>query len=118
MAGTGSERPAVRAGNPGGAVSCDAKCDAISADRVGLLARAVMLVAGLKIPESAREAVLARVIADRTAHRGAASPGQGSFSPQRREGEPDGGQGCAEPVGGGAFLLRYRLLGCTLSAAR
>ena len=44
--------------------SCDAKCDAISADRVELLARAVILVAGMAIPETAREAVLARVVAD------------------------------------------------------
>jgi hypothetical protein len=46
---------------------CDAKCDAISADRVELLARAVILVAGMAIPETAREAVLARVVADLTA---------------------------------------------------
>ena len=48
--------------------SCDAKCDAISADRVELLARAVILVAGMAIPEAAREAVLARVVADLTAN--------------------------------------------------
>ncbi len=45
---------------------CDAKCDAISADRIELLARAVVLVAGMGIPEAAREAVLARVTADLT----------------------------------------------------
>jgi hypothetical protein len=43
---------------------CDAKCDAISADRIELLARAVVLVAGMRIPEAAREAVLARVTAE------------------------------------------------------
>jgi hypothetical protein len=43
---------------------CDAKCDAISADRIELLARAVVLVAGMRIPESAMEAVLARVTAE------------------------------------------------------
>ena len=48
--------------------SCDAKCDAISADRVELLARAVILVAGMAIPEAAREAVLGRVVADLTAN--------------------------------------------------
>lgn len=48
--------------------SCDAKCDAISADRVELLARAVILLAGMAIPEAAREAVLARVVADLTAN--------------------------------------------------
>ena len=42
---------------------CDAECDAISADRIELLARAVVLVAGIKIPEAAREAVLARLTA-------------------------------------------------------
>ena len=43
---------------------CDAKCDAISADRIELLAHAVVLVAGMRIPEAAREAVLARVTAE------------------------------------------------------
>ena len=47
--------------------SCDAKCDAISADRVELLARAVILVAGMAIPDTAREAVLGRVVADLSA---------------------------------------------------
>ena len=64
MAGAGHEQPASCAGKQGVAVSCDAKCDAISADRVELLARAVILVAGMAIPETAREAVLARVVAD------------------------------------------------------
>jgi hypothetical protein len=41
---------------------CDAKCDAIPADRVDLLARAVLLVAGMAIPEAEREAVLRRVV--------------------------------------------------------
>ena len=43
---------------------CDAKCDAISADRIELLARAVVLVAGMRIPEAAREVVLTRVTAE------------------------------------------------------
>jgi hypothetical protein len=34
------------------------------ADRIELLARAVVLVAGMRIPEAAREAVLARVTAE------------------------------------------------------
>lgn len=46
--------------------SCDAKCDAISSDRGDLLARAVVLVAGMAIPEAVREAVLARVVTDLT----------------------------------------------------
>jgi hypothetical protein len=44
---TGRKQPVFRAGNPGGVVSCDAKCVAISADRVELLARSVALVAGM-----------------------------------------------------------------------
>lgn len=64
MGSTGREQPARRPGNPSAAVSCDAKCDAISPDQVELLARAVVLVAGMDIPESAREAVLTRVTAD------------------------------------------------------
>jgi len=43
---------------------CDAKCDAISADRAELLARAILLVAGMAIPESERAEVLARVVAE------------------------------------------------------
>lgn len=64
MGSTGREQPARGSGNPAAAVSCDAKCDAILPDQVELLARAVMLVAGMTIPESARAAVLARVVAD------------------------------------------------------
>ena len=45
---------------------CDAECDAILGDREEVLARAVVLVAGMNIPEAAREAVLARVVADLT----------------------------------------------------
>ncbi len=64
MAGVGREQPASRAGNPRVGSACDAKCDAIPAARVELLARAVILVAGMAIPEAAREVVLAKVIAD------------------------------------------------------
>ena len=48
------------------AFSCDAKCDAFSADRIELLTRAVILVAGMNLAEVERAAVLARVIADLT----------------------------------------------------
>jgi hypothetical protein len=41
---------------------CDAKCDAILPDRIDLLARAVILVAGMAIPDDQREAVLRRVV--------------------------------------------------------
>ena len=55
-----------RSENQGVASRCDAKCDAISANRVELLTRAVILVAGMNLAEAERAAVLARVIADLT----------------------------------------------------
>ena len=64
VAGTGTEQTRFHAGNRRGASGCDAKCDAISGDRIELLARAVVLVAGMRIPEAAREAVLTRVTAE------------------------------------------------------
>ena len=63
---TGLEQPAFRAGNTAVVISCDAKCDAISANRIELLTRAVILVAGMNLAEAERAAVLARVIADLT----------------------------------------------------
>jgi hypothetical protein len=63
VAGTGTEQTRFHSGKQRVASCCDAKCDAISADRIELLARAVVLVAGMNIPEAAREAVLARVVA-------------------------------------------------------
>jgi len=60
VAGTGFEQPRFHSGKQGVASSCDA----ISTDRIELLARAVVLVAGMRIPETAREAVLARVMAE------------------------------------------------------
>ena len=55
MGSTGREQPASHSGNLGAPLSCDAKCDAISADRVELLARAVTLVAASqrKVPAAA-----------------------------------------------------------------
>jgi hypothetical protein len=64
MAGTGTEQTRFHSGNRRVASGCDAKCDAFSPDRIELLARAVVLVAGMRIPEAAREAVLARVTAE------------------------------------------------------
>ena len=64
VAGTGTEQTRFHSGNRRVASKCDAKCDAISGDRIELLARAVVLVAGMRIPETAREAVLARVTAE------------------------------------------------------
>ena len=63
---TGLEQPAFLAGSTAVAISCDAKCDAISANRIELLTRAVILVAGMNLAEAERAAVLARVIADLT----------------------------------------------------
>jgi hypothetical protein len=63
---TGLEQPAFRAGNTAVVISCDAKCDVISANRIELLTRAVILVAGMNLAEAERAAVLARVIADLT----------------------------------------------------
>ena len=39
-------------------------CDAISLDQAELLARAVLLVAGMEISDPDRAAILARVVAD------------------------------------------------------
>ena len=66
VAGTGTEQTRFRSGNQGGVIPCDAKCDAISANRIELLTRAVILVAGMNLAEAERAAVLARVIADLT----------------------------------------------------
>ena len=65
VAGTGPEQTWFRSGKQGVESKCDAECDAISSDRIELLARAVVLVADMWIPEAAREAVLARLTADR-----------------------------------------------------
>ena len=61
MAGTGSERKGFSSGKTEVADSCNAKCDAISPDRIEFLARAVALVAAMAIPETEREAVLAKI---------------------------------------------------------
>jgi hypothetical protein len=66
MAGTGTEQARFHSGKQEVAIPCDAECDAISADRIELLARAVGLVAGMKLTEAERAAVLVRVIADVT----------------------------------------------------
>ena len=58
----GSEQTTRLSGKQHIASQCDAKCDAIPADLVDLLARAVLLVAGMPIPEASREVVLQRVI--------------------------------------------------------
>ena len=66
MAGTGAEQPRFHSGKQGVTISCDAKCDAISANRIDVLTRAVILVAGMNLAEAERAAVLARVVADLT----------------------------------------------------
>ena len=50
MAGTGTEQTRFHSGIRRVASGCDAKCDAISPDPIELLARAVVLVAGMPIP--------------------------------------------------------------------
>ena len=64
MAGTGTEQTRFHSGNRRVASKCDAECDAISPDRIELLAQAVALIADIAIPEDERVAVLARLTAD------------------------------------------------------
>jgi len=66
VAGTGTEQTRFHSGNRRVASKCDAKCDAISADRIELPALAVVLVAGMNLAEAERAAVLARVVAELT----------------------------------------------------
>ena len=66
VAGTGTEQTRYHSVNRKVASNRDADCDAISADRIELLARAVVLVAGMKLPEAARIAVLTRAVAELT----------------------------------------------------
>ena len=66
MAGTGTEQTRFHSGKQGAESKCDAKCDAISANRIELLTRAVILVAGMNLADAERAAVLARVIAELT----------------------------------------------------
>jgi hypothetical protein len=63
VAGTGTEQTRFHSGKPGVAIPCDAQCDALSPDRIELLAHAVVLVAGMSIPDATRGAVLAAVAA-------------------------------------------------------
>ena len=65
VAGTGTEQTRLHSGKQRVDSVCDADCDAFSVDRIELLARAVVLVAGMRIPEAVRQAVLARLTADR-----------------------------------------------------
>jgi len=66
VAGTGTEQTRFHFEKQGVVSKCDAECDASSADRIELLTRAVILVAGMNLAEVERAAVLARVIADLT----------------------------------------------------
>ena len=70
VAGTGTELTRFRSGKQGVVSKCDAECDALSPDRIEWLVRAMVLVAGMRIPEAAREAVLARLTADRSSQDG------------------------------------------------
>ena len=62
VAGTGTEQTRFHSGNREVTSNCDAECNAMSADRIELLARAVILVASLDFPEADRATVLARVL--------------------------------------------------------
>ena len=64
VAGTGSEQTRFRSGKQRVVSVCDAKCDAISSNRIEVLTRAVILVAGMDLAEAEWAAVIARVIAD------------------------------------------------------
>lgn len=63
MAGTGQEQPSTSPEKPPITPGCSADCSAVSDKSLDLLARAVLLVAGMAIPEHERAAVLARVVA-------------------------------------------------------
>ncbi|MEI6366237.1 MAG: hypothetical protein WCP23_03990 [Planctomycetota bacterium] len=62
MPGTGSEQTRFRSEKHELAICCDA----ISANRIELLTRAVILVACMNLAEAERAAVLTRVVADLT----------------------------------------------------
>jgi hypothetical protein len=66
VAGAGTEQTQFHSGKQGVESVCDAKCDAFSPDRIDVLTRAVILVAGMNVAEAERAAVLARVIAGLT----------------------------------------------------
>ncbi len=83
MAGTGTEQTQFYAQNPQVTSNCDAECDAISADRIELLTRDVILVAGINLADADQAAVFARVVVDLTIQRaaaGAAPPWPTPFS--------------------------------------
>lgn len=62
MAGTGTALSTLSADMAKFLEGCCADCSAPPQDRIGLLAQAVLLVAGMPIPEAARQAVLTRVV--------------------------------------------------------
>ena len=64
VAGTGTEQTRYHSRHQRVVSNYDAECDAIPADRIESLTRAVILVAGTNLAEAERAAVLARVIAD------------------------------------------------------
>jgi hypothetical protein len=66
VAGTGTEQTRFHSGKQRVDPVCDAKCDAISPNRIELLTRAVILVAGMNVAEAERAAVPARVVAELT----------------------------------------------------
>jgi hypothetical protein len=72
VAGTGTEQTAFHSGNQQVLSSCDADCGAFSPDRIELLTRDVILVAGINLADADQAAVFARVVVDLTIQRAAA----------------------------------------------
>jgi hypothetical protein len=66
MAVAGCDQTSISTEKSGVASSCGAICSAISKGSLDVLAGAVLLVAGLAIPEQDRAQVLARVVAETT----------------------------------------------------
>jgi hypothetical protein len=66
VAGTGTEQTRFHTGKQGVESVCDAECDAFSPNRIDLLTRAVILVAGMNLAEAERASVLARLVAELT----------------------------------------------------
>jgi hypothetical protein len=97
VAGTGTEQTRFQSQHHRVVSSCDAECDALSPDRIELLTRAVVLVARMRIPEAAREAVLSRVTAE-LANAAGKSPHNhtkpAANAAVRKQGKTPGSQGC------------------------
>ena len=63
VAGTGTEQTRFHSRKQGVESVCDAQCDEISANRIELLTRTVILVAGMNLPEADRATGMSRLLA-------------------------------------------------------